>query len=58
MRKLLTVKEVSKQCSIDKTTIYKWIQAGTIPSVKIGTCVRIPEDAMIEMIESQLQPQL
>lgn len=57
MRKLVTVKEVSERFSIDKTTLYKWVQSGTIPSVKIGSCVRIPEDKLEELIESQLEPQ-
>ena len=38
---LFTVKEVASILQISRTTVYELIYAGTLASVKIGTCRRI-----------------
>ncbi len=50
--KLLTVKQVAKYLQVTEVTIRRWISEGTIESVKIGRARRIPEAALMRMVEA------
>ncbi len=41
--KFLSPAEVAERLSIRRWTVYAWISAGRIRSIKIGRLVRIPE---------------
>ena len=43
MSQVYTVTEVSEMFKISKSLIYKYAEAGKIPSVKIGTSLRFTE---------------
>jgi excisionase family DNA binding protein len=49
---LLTIGEVSKVTSICKSKVYEMVWSGDWPSVRIGTAVRIPADALQAWIEA------
>ena len=51
--RLLTAQDLAKMWSMDPSTIYRMMQAGEIPTVKFGRCVRVmPADAA-EFIKSR-----
>lgn len=49
---LLSVAEVAKRASISRSMAYKEVASGNIPSVRIGTAVRVPEQALARWIEA------
>jgi excisionase family DNA binding protein len=48
---LLKPAEVSELTGMGKSKTYELIAAGVIPSVRIGTCVRVPADRLRKWIE-------
>ncbi|MBA2323568.1 MAG: helix-turn-helix domain-containing protein [Pseudonocardiales bacterium] len=40
---LLTVAEVAKTLRVSKMTIYRLIEAGELPAIRIGRSFRVPE---------------
>lgn len=42
---LLTVAEVSRALRVSKMTIYRLIDAGELPALRIGRSFRVPESA-------------
>lgn len=51
---VLTVIEVAETLRVSKMTVYRLIQAGTLPAFKFGSrgVLRVPTKAVIEYIES------
>ncbi len=47
---LLTPVEAAKALGIGRSKIYELIQAGQLKSVRIGSCRRIPLDALHELL--------
>lgn len=47
-RLLYTIAEACDLLSIGRTTMHHFISEGTIASVKIGRCRRIPREALLE----------
>lgn len=43
--KLLTVAEVSRALRVSKMTIYRLIDAGELPAIRVGRSFRVPESA-------------
>ncbi len=41
--RLLTVAEVAAIMRLSKMTVYRMVNAGTLPALKVGRSVRIPE---------------
>lgn len=37
MRPMLTVRAVAERLSVQRATVRRWIRAGTLPAVKLGT---------------------
>jgi excisionase family DNA binding protein len=52
-RMLLRVPEAARAIGVATSTAYVLIQAGTIPSVRLGGSVRVPVAALQEWIASQ-----
>ncbi len=53
MAKMLTTKEVQKLLHIDRSTVYRMVDAGRLPALKVGKQWRFPAD----QIEAWLQQQ-
>ena len=51
--KLLTAQDLAKMWSMDPSTVYRMMQAGEIPTVKFGRCVRVMSADAAEFIKSR-----
>lgn len=51
--KLLTAHDLAKLWGMDPSTIYRMMQAGEIPTVKFGRCVRVTPADAAEFIKSR-----
>ena len=49
---LLTTEEVARALGISRTKVYELILAGTLESVKIGSCRRVPVAALDAYVEA------
>jgi len=49
---LLRIEEAAKYLSIGRSTVYELIGQGSIPTVHIGRSVRIPMDALKELVKT------
>ena len=49
---LLTPREAADVLGIGRSKLYELLQAGQIPSVRIGKCRRIPATALRELVEN------
>jgi len=49
--KLYTLQEVSEILSVDRTTLYRWMNAGDLPYVQLNGSRRIKEDDLDAFIE-------
>ncbi len=47
---LLTPSEAAAALGIGRSKIYELLQAGTLPSVRIGACRRIPAEALRALV--------
>ena len=47
---LYTIDEIMEAARISRPTVYRLINAGSLPVVKIGTCSRIPASAFNEAV--------
>jgi excisionase family DNA binding protein len=43
---LLTVRETAGMLRVDKSTIYRWIETGELPRVRIAGTIRVPAAAL------------
>lgn len=43
---LLKAQEVAKRLRVSIATVYRFARDGTLPSVRVGTVVRFPSDAI------------
>jgi excisionase family DNA binding protein len=50
-RKLLTLEEIAKELRVSKRTVVRWVQQGTLAAYRIGTVIRVPEDAFEKMLQ-------
>lgn len=48
--KLLTVAEVAGILSLSRMTVYRMVNSGTLPALKVGRSVRIPEHVVVEYL--------
>ena len=56
MSKLLTTKEVQELLHIDRSTVYRMVEAGRLPGVKVGKQWRFPADQIDRWIHQQSAP--
>ena len=50
MEKLYTTKEVAEMLKLNERTIKRYIKEGTLKAVRIGSAVRITEQAIKDMM--------
>ena len=56
-RKAYSPKEVQEMLGVAQTTIYRWLENGQLPAVKIGGKLwRIPADALEELLDTDDRP--
>lgn len=51
MERLMTAKQVSELIEVRPSTVYKWVDLGYIPHVKLGRCVRFKKAELIRWID-------
>jgi len=56
MTKLLSVKEASEMLALKPATIRAWLLRRKLPRVNCGRAVRIPADAIAQLIERNTIP--
>ncbi len=47
---LLTVAEVADALRLSKVTVYRMVNSGALPALKLGRSVRIPEAVVAELL--------
>jgi excisionase family DNA binding protein len=52
-RLALTIEEAAELLSISRSLAYRWVKAGTLPSIRVGNAVRIPRRALEAWIEER-----
>ncbi|MGV9881710.1 excisionase family DNA-binding protein [Streptomyces sp. NPDC003006] len=50
----LTVAEAARRMGVGRTTLYKFIFSGEIPSAKVGRLRRVPVEAVNEFLQRRL----
>ena len=50
---VVTVEQLAEMLKIGRNTAYELVRAGIIPSVRIGRCIRVPKQTIIEYITNQ-----
>ena len=53
---LLRVKDAAQILAVSKSKLYELINANVIPSIRIGTSLRIPVDRLRHWIEKETAP--
>lgn len=51
MREFVTVKTFAEKTHVSERSIWRGVRSGSIPSIRIGKSIRIPEDAVDAMYE-------
>lgn len=51
----LTVRDIADTLAIGRNTAYTLVNEGVLPSVRIGTQIRIPRDAFIRFLQGEFQ---
>lgn len=51
----LTVRDIADTLAIGRNTAYTLVNEGVLPSVRIGTQIRVPRDAFIRFLQGELQ---
>ena len=57
MDKLYTPHEVAEYLNVSPITVYRWVKAKKIKSVRFGVQIRIPQSAVDEFLAVQLPEQ-
>jgi len=52
---MLKVAEVAKMLKISESKAYRMVKKGVMPHVIIDGCIRIPEQALMNMLYSQIK---
>lgn len=52
--RLLTVAEVASLLRLSKMTVYRMVNSGALPALKVGRSVRVPEQAVDEYLRRSL----
>lgn len=49
--RFLTVAEVARLMRVSKMTVYRLVNAATLPAVRVGRSVRVPEQAVHDYLQ-------
>ena len=50
--RFLTVAEVAELMRVSAMTVYRMVQAGELPAIRFGRSYRIPEAAVVELVQA------
>ena len=50
--RFMTVTEVADIMRVSKMTVYRLIHSGEMPAIRVGKSFRVPEAAVIQMIQA------
>jgi excisionase family DNA binding protein len=53
---LLSIEKAAVRLSVSQWTIRNWIRSGKLPSVKLGSRVLVPSDAVQQVIDKATRP--
>lgn len=53
-RNWLTPPEVASELRLGKSTVYRMVETGQLPGVRIGKCVRIPREELDAFLQKAL----
>ena len=53
-RLLLRPSEVAEMLSVGRSTLYELLADGVVPSVRVGTVLRVPADALRTWLEEEV----
>lgn len=56
MKRLLTVPEAAERLGISEKTVWSWVYDRKLPVTRLGRCVRIPSEALEELIQEATIP--
>lgn len=51
MLKLLTIAEVAEMLRVSRMTVWRWIRSGRLQAYRVGKQYRIPEEAVLAILE-------
>ena len=54
--RLLTVREVAARLRVSRATVYRLVQAGTLPCVRISNSIRVPAQALDAVVHVEAVP--
>ena len=54
-RLLLTVDETAEALALSRSTIYRLLKSGDLVATRIGTAVRIPEQALRRFVDARIR---
>ncbi len=49
--RFLTVAEVAELMRVSKMTVYRLVHAGELPAVRFGRSYRVPESAVVDVLQ-------
>ena len=52
---LLTVDETAEALALSRSTIYRLLKSGDLVATRIGTAVRIPEQALRRFVDARIR---
>jgi len=55
---LLTVPQVAGMMRVSRSSVYRLIEAGRLPCVRVGRVVRVPESGVDAYLRQTLPPEL
>jgi excisionase family DNA binding protein len=50
--RLLTVREVADRLRVSRATVYRLVQAGALPTLRVSNSIRVPNEALEQAITS------
>jgi excisionase family DNA binding protein len=50
----MTAEEVAQLLRVDRSSVYRWVEQGLLPAIKIGRIVRFNPDAVKAVLEHGL----
>ena len=53
MQEVMTTKQLAEYLQLNELTIYKWVQMGEIPAIKLGRALRFKKNIIDKWLETE-----